>query len=341
MGSCVDEKKCYSSPSPNTCYNKKPSSGRRPLGSRRKPTPSKWDDAQKWLVGLSIGGGGGGGGHCNDAKPRDSNADDRSLLAGGHAPHGGRDSCSSIINEHLAGGLAISPFSADDEGETKKIDRGGGGGGGDKPMWRTGKPAEEPPMAARSVCLRDMGTEMTPTASKEPSRSGTPLRARSPAVRSPVGSRSTSPAERKGRRAEAESEERSTTVETSGAHGRRSSSLLETRASAWDEAERTKYMARYKRKEVKIQAWENHERMKAEMAMKKMEVKAERLKNRATEKLASKMASTRRVAEEKRSSAEVKLNERGARTSERADYIRRTGRLPSSFFSFKLPSMCN
>lgn len=332
MSSCVDEKQCYSTPSP---YNKKPSSGRRALGSRRKPTPSKWDDAQKWLVGLSIAGAGGG--HCNDAKPRDSNADDRSLLAG-PAPHGGRDSCSSIINEHLAGGLAISPFSADDEGETKKIDRGGGGEG-DKSFCRTSKPAEEPPMAARSVCLRDMGTEMTPTASKEPSRSGTPLRARSPAVRSPVGSRSTSPAERKGR-AEAESE-RSSTVETSSPHGGRSSSLLETRASAWDEAERTKYMARYKREEVKIQAWENHERMKAEMAMKKMEVKAERLKNRATEKLASKMASTRRMAEEKRSSAEAKLNERGARASERADYIRRTGRLPSSFFSFKLPSMCS
>ncbi|XP_042032251.1 remorin 4.1-like [Salvia splendens] len=52
---------------------------------------------------------------------------------------------------------------------------------------------------------------------------------------------------------------------------------LETRAVAWDEAERAKYMARFKREEVKIQAWENHQKRKAEMQMRKVEVKAERL----------------------------------------------------------------
>ena len=64
------------------------------------------------------------------------------------------------------------------------------------------------------------------------------------------------------------------------------------------------------------------------------------MKSRAQEKLANKIASTRRRAEEKRSSAEAKLSERAAKTSERADYIRRAGHLPSSFFSFKLPSLC-
>lgn len=70
------------------------------------------------------------------------------------------------------------------------------------------------------------------------------------------------------------------------------------------------------------------------------QVKAERMKIRAQEKLANKLAATRRIAEEKRASAEAKLNERAARTSERADYIRRTGHLPFSFLSFKLPSLC-
>lgn len=71
-----------------------------------------------------------------------------------------------------------------------------------------------------------------------------------------------------------------------------------------------------------------------------MQLKADRLKTRAQERLTNKLSATRRIAEEKRSNAEAKLNERAARTSERADYIRRTGHLPSSFFPFKLPSLC-
>lgn len=63
------------------------------------------------------------------------------------------------------------------------------------------------------------------------------------------------------------------------------------------------------------------------------------MKARAEEKLANKLAATKRIAEERRANAEAKLNEKAVRTSERADYIRRSGHLPSSF-SFKLPSLC-
>ncbi|KAG5409648.1 hypothetical protein IGI04_005967 [Brassica rapa subsp. trilocularis] len=66
-------------------------------------------------------------------------------------------------------------------------------------------------------------------------------------------------------------------------------------------------------------------------------VKAERMKARAEEKSANKLAATKRIAEERRANAEAKLNEMSVRTSERADYIRRSGHLPSSF-SFKFPS---
>jgi hypothetical protein len=68
-------------------------------------------------------------------------------------------------------------------------------------------------------------------------------------------------------------------------------------------------------------------------------VKAERLKARAQERLANKLASTKRIAEEKRANAEAKLNEKAVKTSEKADHMRTTGHLPSSF-SFKLPSLC-
>ncbi|KAK8485536.1 hypothetical protein V6N13_090456 [Hibiscus sabdariffa] len=281
-----------------------------------KPTaPSKWDDAQKWLVGLS---------RSRDkkvqakAKPRDSNADDTRLIA--PCPQKERDYPSSEDEK-------TSP------GETKKVDFAG-------PIWRiVDNPGENSVLVSgvRSICVRDMGTEMTPIASQEPSRTTTPLRATTPAGRSPVSSGSSTPVRCKhGGPTPGEG-----ICEAAAAKGNGSDkqSSLESRAMAWDEAERAKYMARYKREEVKIQAWENHEKRKAELEMKKIEAKAERLKARAKERCTNKIAATRRIAEEKRANAESKLNEKTIRTSQRADYIRRTGHFPSSF-SFKLPSLC-
>lgn len=65
----------------------------------------------------------------------------------------------------------------------------------------------------------------------------------------------------------------------------------------------------------------------------------EQLKSRAEQKCKSRIAATRRVGEEKRAAAKAKLDAKAMKTSERADYIRRSGHLPSSF-SFKLPSCC-
>lgn len=47
-------------------------------------------------------------------------------------------------------------------------------------------------MHKRNVSVRDMGTEMTPIASVEPSRTATPIRATTP-EKTPVGSRSSTP----------------------------------------------------------------------------------------------------------------------------------------------------
>lgn len=340
----------------------KPSQNRKIVGgSRFKPAPSKWDDAQKWLAGLSSGGGDHG---HNKNKPRNSNADDRRLL--NSASQKERESCSSAdlgLEEYMSAGIGIT--AVQEEGETKKIDCGESG-------WRMSKPLEESALEINSVCLRDVGTEMTPMASQEPSRTGTPIRATTPVLRSPIESRTSSPGRYHQGAQSNESyqtcvkhPERSEPVDYGRASGNawptrregdadgckvvesrcsdkaKNPTALESRAMAWDEAERAKYIARYKREEVKIQAWENHEKRKAEMEMKRIEVKAERLKIRAQEKMANKLASTRRIAEEKRSNAEAKMNERAAKTAEKADYIRRTGHLPRSFsISFKLPSIC-
>ncbi|GJY40663.1 remorin 1.4 [Tanacetum coccineum] len=84
---------------------------------------------------------------------------------------------------------------------------------------------------------------------QEPSRSATPVRATTPAARSPIASGSTTPV-----------------------RAGLNLNPLETRAMAWDEAVLAKYIARFKQEEVKIQAWENHEKKKAEMEMNIMEI---------------------------------------------------------------------
>ena len=242
----VDDKGCYS-PRTNS-YNlelskanhttKKAFNSRKALNSRSKPTPSKWDDAQKWLVGLSAVTDHN---HHSKIKPRNSNAEDRRLLP--PMPQKGRDSCSSI-GDGLDEDLALSiPVPNQEEGETKKIDCS------DQSVWRTNntnRPVEDAIIRVRSVSLRDMGTEMTPIASKEPSRTGTPIQARSP-----INSRASSPGrswlgvdtKRKSRVDEDQSCS-SNVLESNGNGFVRKSSSLESRAIAWDEAERTKYMAR-------------------------------------------------------------------------------------------------
>ncbi|KAK1294337.1 hypothetical protein QJS10_CPA16g00225 [Acorus calamus] len=312
----LEDKPCYSHGSETTNSNTNSSRGPPHRAVLGKPTPSKWDDAQKWLAGL---GGDASSRQSKASKPRNSNSEDRRLLAPSLSQKG-RDSCSSV--EGCVEDIAFA---------TKKIDCNGWGTNGLVLLEEETRPG------LRSVFVRDTGTEMTPNASQGPSRTATPLRASTPVLRSPISSRSSTPG-----RGRTQGSGQAVEGQSDGDVGedQKVNNPLESRAMAWDEAERAKYMARFKREEVKIQAWENHEKRKAEMKMKRAEAKAERRKSRAQEKLSNKLASTRRIAEERRTNAEAKLNEQAARTSERADYIRRTGHLPSSFSSFKLPSVC-
>lgn len=231
-----------------------------------------------------------------------------------------------------------------------------------------------PPSTARSVSMRDMGTEMTPIASQEPSRTGTPVRATTP-MRSPTSSRPSTPGrtaptsslnpptdhldsnndlsekelQMKTRREimvlgtqlgkmniaawaskEEEDKDASTSLKTL-APDQPAKSVIEIRAAAWEEAEKAKYMARFKREEMKIQAWENHQKAKTEAEMRKIEVEVERMRGRAHDKLMNKLAAARHKAEEKRAAAEAKRNHQAAKTEQQAEYIRRTGQIPSSF----------
>ncbi|GFZ18576.1 remorin family protein [Actinidia rufa] len=55
------------------------------------------------------------------------------------------------------------------------------------------------------------------------------------------------------------------------------------------------------------------------------------MRGRAHDKLMNKLAAARYKAEEKRAAAEAKRNRKAAKTEQQAEYIRRTGRIPSSF----------
>ncbi|OWM77226.1 hypothetical protein CDL15_Pgr028863 [Punica granatum] len=227
-----------------------------------------------------------------------------------------------------------------------------------------------PPSTARSVSMRDMGTEMTPIASQEPSRTGTPAKATTP-TRSPNASRSSTPprgppstsqanafTERvdftaelsqkelhmKTRReimvlgtqlgklniaawASKEEEENvaSTSLKTDLVH-QPSKNAVETRAAAWEEAEKAKYMASGRSltnasliRDARL--WYGR--------MEKMEV--ERIRGRAHDKLMNKLAAASHKAEERRATAEARRNCQAAKTEQQVEYIRKTGRIPSSF----------
>ncbi|KAK3158387.1 hypothetical protein QOZ80_2AG0136520 [Eleusine coracana subsp. coracana] len=263
--------------------------------AKAKPRPSKWDDAQRWLSSSS-------------SSSRRAPDDDRTLLPSA-SQKAGRQHSWGAAPELLA--LAGAQAQQEDA-DTKLVDA----------VLAYGQ--------ARCLSLRDVGTEMTPGGSKEPSRANTP-RATAPAPSASTAHEARgSPRDRAASAREGEADE-----------ARKEAAAAVSPATAWDAAERAKHMARYRREEMKIQAWENRRRQKAELQMKMTEAKAEKMKLRAQEKTASKLASTQAVAKERRARAEAKLNQRAARVGDKADLLRRTGHLSSSVFSLKLPMMCS
>ncbi|KAE8734332.1 putative Auxin response factor [Hibiscus syriacus] len=104
----------------------------------------------------------------------------------------------------------------------------------------------------------------------------------------------------------------------------------EQRAAAWEESEKSKHTARYKREEIKIHAWESQQREKIEAEMRRIEEKVEQMRAQAEEKIVKKIAMAKQRSEEKRTATEARKNRDAERTSAQVEYIRRTGRMPSS-----------
>ncbi|KAK7260525.1 hypothetical protein RIF29_26641 [Crotalaria pallida] len=369
---------------------------RGPMGPFSKPTPSKWDDAHKWIASPTSNRPKTGQTH-GQAGPR------KVAMLG----YGSRQSSMKVVVE-----VPDPREIALDEPDTKQIDTNQTKmeSGVQKVVnWdddpyaiansfvshsqhnssiavQSGTTFVPPPSSARSVSMRDMGTEMTPIASQEPSRTGTPVRATTP-MRSPNSSQPSTPPratpastftdpssdhlnlnknelsekelQMKTRReimalgtqlgkpniaawASKEEEDKvaSTSLKTKTVE-QPSKSVIEARAAAWEEAEKAKYMARFRREEMKIQAWENHEKAKTEAKMRKIEVEVERMRSKTHDKLTNKLANVRHKAEEKRAAAEANKNHQAAKTEEQSEYIRSTGQVPSSYLSFSCCNWCS
>ncbi|XP_076928574.1 uncharacterized protein LOC143592567 [Bidens hawaiensis] len=364
-------------------------SHRKPMAPFSKQAPSKWDDAQKWIASPtssrvktepSVKKTSHGNRQpvtktvvevCDQrlvpyAEPDTKQIDlSHSKEDKGHDANWDGDYCS----DNMADSYSKAVLMAGDSVGNSEINLSRH----DTSISIQSMTSVPPPSSARSVSMRDMGTEMTPIASQEPSRTGTPVRATTPS-RSASSSRSATP-ERTGpvststnvsnprletsrnkelsekelqlktRReiialgtqlgktniAAWASKEEDKVASGSVKDDKTGKSAIEIRAAAWEDAEKAKYMARFKREEIKIEAWENHQKAKTEAEMRRIEVEVERMRGGAHDRLMNKLAAARHKAEEKRAAAEAKRSREAARAEEQAEYIRKTGRIPSSF----------
>ncbi|XP_044491048.1 uncharacterized protein LOC123215059 [Mangifera indica] len=362
------------------CSTLSNSQQRLPIAPFSKPAPSKWDDAQKWIASPNwhrprnqvTGVRKGGVSRQSSTKVLEGQTD-QTLL---EEPHTKR------IDLHLDQPRNFVPFEAHSYANPVLMIENSVAQSAVNLSRHDSSVAIQsattfipPPSTARSVSMRDMGTEMTPIASHEPSRTGTPVRASTP-MRSPTSSRPSTPGrtapapsptnplnnhldlnnelsekeiQMKTRREimvlgaqlgkmniaawaskEEEDKDASTSLKTVAVE-QPTKSVNETRAAAWEEAEKAKYMARFKREELEIQAWENHQKAKIEAEMRKIEVQVERMRGRAQDRLMNKLGAARHKAEEKLAEAEANRNRQATKTEQQAEYIRRTGRIPSSF----------
>ncbi|KAA8519435.1 hypothetical protein F0562_013690 [Nyssa sinensis] len=234
--------------------------------------------------------------------------------------------------------------------------------------------------AIRAVSMRDMGTEMTPIPSQEPSRTATPVGVtplRSPtssipstprrgaAASTPMGHTTDDELQRPTENNKKELSEQELKLKTrreivalgvqlgkmniaawaSNDEKEKNTSAAETidvveleqiefekRAAAWEEAEKSKHAARHKREEIKIQAWESQQKAKLEAEMRRIEAQVEQMRAHAQAKMVKKIAMARQRSELKRAAAEARKNQDAEKTMAQAEYIRQTGRIPSSPF---------
>ncbi|MQM05117.1 hypothetical protein Taro_037925 [Colocasia esculenta] len=327
----------------------------------RKAVPSKWDDAEKWLIGTSCHGSPA---HmmksCNPPKVSKQNevfchkgdAFAEKLRVAEDKMHS-----SLVTSFHGLTSEAISAFPSLSS-EILLKDKFTDNVEPIFPSFQYSEPAKEGFLLRNSVREtmkdattevvahhRDVGTEMTPLGSSTTSRCHTPLKTASPA-------RHNTPADRSGPLMPSDPsidisgikechfakldlggqfdsmvshwssrEEEEEEISKSLRHfeiGAGRKSIVESRASAWEDEEKSKICVRYQREEAKIQAWVNLQSAKAEAESRKLEVKIQKMRSNLEEKLMKKMAVVHRRAEEWRAAAQLQHSQEISRASEQA-----------------------
>lgn len=96
-------------------------------------------------------------------------------------------------------------------------------------------------------------------------------------------------------------------------------SISGPRPSAWEEEEKSEYCVRYQMEEAKIQAWVNLQKAKVEAESRKLEVKIQKMRSKYEEKLMRKMIVVDRKAEELRAAAQVEHSEQVRKMSTKSN----------------------
>ncbi|CAD6341396.1 unnamed protein product [Miscanthus lutarioriparius] len=309
----------------------------------RQQVPSKWNDAEKWIAGRHVV-------HSNPIFSK------KPAAAAAPPCPGGRVAPESATASRASGAAA----SALTELSSKSS----------SPSSSVSGPASKPPHKklrfAPSVSMRDVGTEMTPIASQEQSRSGTPAGAVTPSL-SPLCSVPSSPrggggcASASSSASASERELRLRTRREIAALGlqlgkmniaswaSKEESLLaaaspekgagdideeikrkafEARATAWEASKKCKLASRYQRKEVKIQEWESLQKSKFEAKLRQAEAQAEQMKARAKQDLARRLSALSHKVEGKQARVEARRSRQAPRLAQQVERIRKTGREP-------------
>eukprot|EP00252_Welwitschia_mirabilis_P020910 TRINITY_DN5229_c0_g1_i3.p1 TRINITY_DN5229_c0_g1~~TRINITY_DN5229_c0_g1_i3.p1 ORF type:complete len:531 (+),score=68.60 TRINITY_DN5229_c0_g1_i3:130-1722(+) len=361
---------------------------RRVLGPSSKPAPSKWDDAEKWLVNQNKMKPGYGLSQSMTAnvQRRVSNplqgfrpsAKGTSVTTGtndvssmdGSTTHQEpdfqklyADKPVSNLKDAVLSKFAFLPSTAASSNKVSSSldrhpledmsnsDRCEALNDGEALLrsLRIEKPLADPPFndsecgvpnqqctssTVRSVCMRDMGTEMTPIASQEPSRTGTPVKATTPNARSPVSSRPSTPGraapapsptyitdnelESQGRRHTSELSEKELHAKTRQEIIALGTKLGKTNITVWarkqEEDENTSRALEVKDSQpntssldLRALAWEEAEKAKYMARHKREEVKIQSWENRQRAKAEAEMRKIEIKAERMRSHAQEKL----------------------------------
>ncbi|KAM3271825.1 hypothetical protein ACQJBY_042187 [Aegilops geniculata] len=309
------------------------------LGPFFRQVPSKWNDAEKWIAGRHVV-------HSNPIFSK------KAAAVHGHSGVGG--GCVRVAPEsapppadakRASGGSALTEVPRSPSPSSSSLSSVTGPASKQRrdTKLRTQVGAPAPAAQSSSVSMRDVGTEMTPIASQEQSRSGTPAGAATPSL-SPLCSVPASPS----------ASERELQIRTRREIAALGLQLGKMSIASWaskedrirtspeksageedeakkEESKKCKLASRYQRKEVKIQEWENCQKSKFEAKMRHAEVQADQMKARAKNSLTKRLSTLSHKVEGKQARVEARRNRRAVRLAQQVERIRKTGRVPSRF----------